>query len=86
MITPIIHSLAHSHGILTTIQNPRPRIISDLVTHPHEDHFFGAHRLLRHYSGHIKRIWHHFGFTTRDIKKVRITTKSRAKLKGYTVV
>ena len=33
MISPVIHSLAHSHGILATIQNPRPRIINDMVNH-----------------------------------------------------
>ena len=29
-----------------------------------------------------KRIWHHLGFTSKDIKKIRLTTKCRAKYKG----
>lgn len=37
------------------------------LTHPHADHFSGAHWLLKEYRGKIDRIWRHPGFSTRDI-------------------
>jgi len=37
------------------------------LTHPHEDHYLGAHLLLKRYAHSVDRIWRHPGFSKRDL-------------------
>jgi beta-lactamase superfamily II metal-dependent hydrolase len=45
--------------------------VNDLLffcqTHPHEDHFLGSDILIKTFSGRIKNLWRHPGFSSRDI-------------------
>jgi hypothetical protein len=51
-------------------------------THPHEDHYRGAHRLFRRYAGKIDRIWRFPGFSTKDFINLGLATRVRAKYLG----
>jgi hypothetical protein len=50
MLSPIIHSLAHKHGILATILNPKPKILKDIITH-------GSLRVMRSYIIQVPQLY-----------------------------
>ena len=52
------------------------------LTHPHEDHYFGMHRLVKAFAGKIERVWRFPGFTSVDLCKLPLAAKVRAKFKG----
>ena len=52
------------------------------LTHPHEDHYFGMHRLVSAFTGKIERVWRFPGFTSVDLCKLPLAAKVRAKFKG----
>lgn len=38
------------------------------LTHPHEDHYLGANRLLARYRGRVGRIWRYSGLSSRELQ------------------
>lgn len=54
-------------------------------THPHEDHYRGAHLLIEEYRGKIEHIWRHPGFSQKDLKtrqNLENNARLAAKIKG----
>jgi hypothetical protein len=52
------------------------------LTHPHEDHYLGAHKIFRHFTGRIEKIWRFPGLSPDDIKKLYLYGQARAKYLG----
>ncbi|MEK7677263.1 MAG: MBL fold metallo-hydrolase, partial [Verrucomicrobiota bacterium] len=51
-------------------------------THPHEDHYRGAHKLLDHYTGRIEQIWRFPGVSKKDLQNLGLAARARAKYVG----
>ncbi|MBE7156942.1 MAG: hypothetical protein INR62_00650 [Rhodospirillales bacterium] len=50
-------------------------------THPHADHFRGAHRLLEAYRGRIDRLWRYGGFSGKELHtRIALAAKVKAKI------
>jgi len=60
------------------------RLLFYCQTHPHHDHFSGAHKLLRHFQGKIDNLWRFPGFTPRDFMKWILSAKTAARYRGDT--
>jgi hypothetical protein len=63
-------------------QNKVERLKFFCLTHPHEDHYRGAHKLFDYYAGKVERIWRFPGFTTNDFIKLGVATRVRGKFLG----
>jgi len=63
-------------------QNEVDRLKFFCLTHPHEDHYRGSHKLFDYYSGKVERIWRFPGFTTQDFVNLGVATRIREKYLG----
>lgn len=52
------------------------------LTHPHEDHYRGADRVFRHYTGKIEQVWRFPWQTTKDLRNLALATQFRDKYLG----
>lgn len=67
-------SASKDGGILAFLeQHQVERLAFFCLTHPHEDHYFGADHLLEKYSGKIDRIWRYSGLTSREVAAKAVT-------------
>lgn len=74
---------AEGGGTLNFLQEKKvKRLKFFCLTHPHEDHYRGAHKLFDKYAGSIDRIWRFPGFTTKDFVNLALATRFRAKYLG----
>jgi beta-lactamase superfamily II metal-dependent hydrolase len=80
MVDCYLPSASSAEGLLNFIRERRiDRLKFFCLTHPHVDHYLGAHLLLEKFAGRIDRIWRHPGFSTRDITSRVLLA---AKIKG----
>lgn len=47
------------------------------LTHPHEDHYRGAHRLFRRYTGKIEQVWRFPWQISKDLRNLAIAARFR---------
>jgi hypothetical protein len=52
------------------------------LTHPHDDHYRGAHRIFSEYSGRIERLWRFPGLTVDYLKRLAAATRARDRFMG----
>jgi len=52
------------------------------LTHPHDDHYRGTHKLFRRYTGKIEHVWRFSGMTAKDLQNLALGTRALAKFGG----
>ena len=74
--------IAVEHDILEFLRRRNvERLAFFCWTHPHADHFRGAHRLLETYRGRIDRVWRYGGFSGKELHtKIALAARTKAKL------
>jgi hypothetical protein len=52
------------------------------LTHPHDDHYRGTHKLFNRYTGNIEHVWRFPGLTVTHLQNLALATRARAKFGG----
>ncbi len=73
--------IAVEHDIVEFLRQRKvERLAFFCLTHPHADHFYGAHRLLEAYHGKIDRLWRYGGFSGKELHaKIVLAARIKAK-------